>query len=229
MTLGQHAGLTHAVTGVTRAPMLLRMPERRYRGFIFDCDGTLVDSMKLHHRAWSLAFSDHGAKFDFHWDLFMSRAGMGLEQTVLELNEEFGERMVPRVVIETQRVHYGASLHLLEPVAEVVAIARELAPHFPLSVASGGEKAVVFSSLETIGIKDLFGHIVCQQDVVNGKPDPEMFLKCADLMGVPPHECLVFEDGALGIVAAQRAGMAWVAVDGTGRCEDAPAPAEPAT
>lgn len=200
--------------------MRVRLPQRAYQALIFDCDGTLVDSMKLHHRAWSLAFSHAGARFDFGWELFMSRAGMGLEQTVLELNEQFGEALVPAQVIEAQRGHYEVLLPELQPIAVVVEIARAFAGKLPMCVASGGEKRVVLSSLDAIGIRDLFAHVVCQQDVVKGKPDPEMFLKCATLMGVPPRECLVFEDGQLGIEAARSAGMAWVAVDGTERCAD---------
>jgi HAD superfamily hydrolase (TIGR01509 family) len=202
--------------------MLLTLPERPYRAFIFDCDGTLVDSMKTHHRAWSLALTEHGARFEFGWEVFMSRAGMGLLQTVIELNEQFGERLEPASVIAAQRRHFVASLQYVEPVSEVVAIARSLAPEVPRAVASGGEKEVVLASLRAIGLADVFPHVVCQEDVERGKPDPEMFLKCATLMGVQPRDCLVFEDGAMGIVAAERAGMAWVAVDGTGRYADAP-------
>jgi HAD superfamily hydrolase (TIGR01509 family) len=200
--------------------MLLTLPTRHYRGFIFDCDGTLVDSMPAHHRAWSRSFADHGARFEFGWDLFMSRAGMGLEQTVIELNEQFGEQLTPAAVIAAQRQHYVQSMQLLEPVLAVVEFARRVADGSPTAVASGGEKAVVLASLAAVGISELFTHVVCQEDVVRGKPDPEMFLKCAALMGVEPRDCLVFEDGALGILAAQRAGMGWVAVDGTGRAED---------
>lgn len=202
--------------------MRLRLPEGTYKALIFDCDGTLVDSMPLHHRSWSRAIADAGARFVFDWDVFMSRAGMGLSQTVLELNAQFGESLVPEQVILAQRSHYEALISELKPIETVVAIARTFAG--PKSVASGGEKPVVLQSLRSIGIFDLFEHVICQEDVRVGKPDPEMFLRCAELMGVQPHECLVFEDGALGIEAARRAGMAWVAVDGTERCEDAPPP-----
>jgi beta-phosphoglucomutase-like phosphatase (HAD superfamily) len=198
------------------------MPRRDYAGFIFDCDGTLVDSMPLHHRAWQHAFAAHDARFEFGWDLFMSRAGMGLEQTVLELNRQFDHALVPELVVGAQRQQYLAIIDELQPIHEIVRLARELAPLFPLSVASGGEKPVVLRSLEAIGARDLFRHIVCQEDVVRGKPDPEMFLKCADLMGVAASDCLVFEDGAMGIAAAKAAGMGWVAVDGTGRSSEGP-------
>jgi HAD superfamily hydrolase (TIGR01509 family) len=198
------------------------MPRRDYAGFIFDCDGTLVDSMPLHHRAWQHAFAAHDARFEFGWDLFMSRAGMGLEQTVLELNRQFDHALVPELVVGAQRQQYLAIIDELQPIHEIVRLARELAPRFPLSVASGGEKPVVLRSLEAIGARDLFRHIVCQEDVVRGKPDPEMFLKCADLMGVAASDCLVFEDGAMGIAAAKAAGMGWVAVDGTGRSSEGP-------
>jgi HAD superfamily hydrolase (TIGR01509 family) len=198
----------------------LSLPGTLHRAVIFDCDGTLVDSMPLHHRAWRAAFAEHGASFDFSWSLFMSRAGKGLGQTVVELNEQFSEQLDPQAVVVSQRRYYQELLPELEPLAPVVEYARKVAGKMPLAVASGGEKEMVVGALEAVGIRQLFDHVVCQVDVERGKPWPDMFLLCAERMNVEPAECLVFEDGELGILAAKAAGMSWVAVDGSGRCSD---------
>jgi len=188
-------------------------PTRDYAGYIFDCDGTLVDSMPLHFRAWRRAFEHHGASFAFDWELFTSRAGMPLEQTVEALNLQFSTRLDPEQVVSLQLATYRSLLASVTAIEPVVAFARKVALHAPLSVASGGHRDEVEASLRNVGIFELFCCIVTGHDVKHGKPDPEILLRCAEGMGVLPKECLVIEDGILGIEAARRAGMDCVKVE----------------
>lgn len=180
---------------------------------IFDCDGTLVDSMPLHFRAWRAAFREHGAAFDFDWELFVSRAGMPLEATVEALNREFAAELDPKRVVELQLANYRTLLAQVSAIEPVVEFARRVAALAPVAVASGGHRPEVEASLRNIGIFDLFSVIVAGGEVSRGKPDPEILLRCADGMGVAPRDCLVIEDGELGIEAARRAGMDWVRVE----------------
>ncbi|HTV19274.1 MAG TPA: HAD-IA family hydrolase [Polyangiaceae bacterium] len=188
-------------------------PTRDYKGYIFDCDGTLVDSMPLHFRAWRTAFQQHGAAFEFDWALFVSRAGMPLEQTVEALNVQFATALDPRRVVEVQLATYRTLIAEVQAIEPVVEFARRVAAMAKVSVASGGQRAEVEASLRNIGIFDLFSVIVAGNEVSRGKPDPEILLRCADGMGVAPSDCLVIEDGELGIEAARRAGMDWVRVE----------------
>jgi HAD superfamily hydrolase (TIGR01509 family) len=196
-------------------------PLKSYAAYVFDCDGTLVESMVLHHRAWRVAFQRFGAPFDFDWTLFMRRAGMPLLETVLELNRELGTSLPPEQVVQEQRRAYAELLPGVLPIEPVVAFARALYGHAPLSVFSGGHEDVVRQSLAAIGILELFDHVVTAEHVQRGKPDPEGFLLCAERMRQAPANCLVIEDGDLGIEAAERAGMDWVRVgapaDGSGQ------------
>lgn len=187
-------------------------PDRPYAAFIFDCDGTLADSMQLHQRAWVRAFELHGADIDFTWELFMRRAGMTLERTVEELNVELGLSMDPGAVAASQRRAYAELIEQVQPIAPVVEFARQAALRGPVSVASGGDAAVVRRTLELIGVRELFPVVVTSAEVPRGKPFPDLFLLAAERMGVPPSECCVFEDSALGILAAERAGMGSVLV-----------------
>jgi beta-phosphoglucomutase-like phosphatase (HAD superfamily) len=192
---------------------LFSLPTRAYSAFIFDCDGTLADSMPLHQRAWIRAFEQHGATLDFTWERFMSRAGKTLELTVTELNAEFGMNLDPALVAQAQRAEYDALALGVQPILEVVQFAREQArAGRPVSVASGGDARTVRQTLSTIGALDLFSVIVTAEDVVHGKPAPDLFLLAAERMGVAPEACLVFEDSLLGITAAERAGMGAVLV-----------------
>jgi HAD superfamily hydrolase (TIGR01509 family) len=188
-------------------------PTRDYPAYIFDCDGTLVDSMPLHFRAWRAAFRQHAASFDFDWALFVSRAGMPLEQTVEALNLQFETALDPKRVVEVQLATYRTLLAEVTAIEPVVAFARQVAARAKLAVASGGQRAEVETSLRKIGILDLFGVIVAGNEVSRGKPDPEILLRCAERLGHAPRDCLVIEDGELGIEAARRAGMDWVRVE----------------
>lgn len=195
------------------APYRLCVPEGDFEGFIFDCDGTLAESMPVHHRAWHAALARYGASFDFHWELFNRRAGMTIERTVEELNVEFGLSLDPLAVAREQHAQYERLLAEVTPIPEVVEFARAHAGR-PLAVASGGVRHLVERTLELIGVSELFPVVVVAADVTHGKPAPDLFLLAAERLGVAPSKCLVFEDGALGILAAERAGMRSVLIPG---------------
>jgi len=180
---------------------------REYGGYIFDCDGTLADSMVVHYKAWLAALSAHGARFDFSWELFISRAGMSLPNTVRALNLQFGLALDPEAVTASQRLEYERFLPTVQPITEVVELALRVAASRPVSVASGGERIIVRRTLELIGLGQTFPVVVTAEDVTHGKPAPDMFLLAAERMGVPPTECVVFEDSILGLEAAKRAKM----------------------
>jgi beta-phosphoglucomutase-like phosphatase (HAD superfamily) len=189
------------------------LPPGDFGGFIFDCDGTLADSMPLYHRAWQRALASHGATFEFTWEIFMSRAGMSTALTVDGLNATFGTSLEAELVEAVQRAEYLTLIDTVRPIDAIVAVARAYHGKLPMSVASGGPRPLVERTLELIGVSELFPVVVVAADVPRGKPEPDIFLLAAKKMGVSPERCLVFEDGAPGILAAERAGMQAVLVD----------------
>lgn len=193
--------------------MTLTLPPDKFDAYIFDCDGTLVDSMPLHHRAWCESLRLCGAYFDFDWDLFTSRAGMGLLDTVEALNAQFGTHLDPKHVVRVQRQVFERLIPSVMALPAVVAVAREARGTLPMGVCSGGERDLVEAQLCAVGIADWFDVVVCRQDVARGKPAPDGFLECAYRLGVEPGRCLVFEDGAVGVTAARAAGMQVVLVE----------------
>ncbi len=205
--------MSWAVLGDYGACVTLSLPVGTYDALIFDCDGTLVDSMPLHHRAWRAALAEHGARFDFHWELFMSRAGLAVSETVAELNLQFGESLDPDLVAARQHQHYASLVPEVQPLEAIAELARAQFGRVPMAVASGGDKEMVLQALESTGLRSLFRHVVCRVDVPRGKPHPDMFLHCAELLGVAPQRCVVFEDGRPGIEAAKAAKMGWVLID----------------
>jgi len=193
--------------------MILDLPARDFDGYIFDCDGTLVDSKPLHFRAWSASFVHHGAPWEWTEDEFYANAGVPDRITVMELNERFGADLCPDLIHHFKAEWYARHLHEIEAVEAVADLARRYhAEGRKISVASGSDISLVAPSLAKAGLLALFDIIITPADVERGKPAPDMFLLAAERMGVAPGGCLVFEDGQAGIDAANAAGMASVFV-----------------
>jgi beta-phosphoglucomutase-like phosphatase (HAD superfamily) len=191
----------------------IQLPSGDFDAFIFDCDGTLADSMPLYHRAWQRALAAQGATFEFTWEIFMSRAGMTTALTVEGLNATYGTTLDVKTTEHLQHAEFIGLIETVRPIDAVVDIARAYAGKVPMSVASGGTRPLVERTLELIGVRDLFPVVVVAADVKHGKPAPDIFLLAAEKMGVSPERCLVFEDGAPGLLGAERAGMKSVLID----------------
>jgi len=188
----------------------LEIPAREFGGYIFDCDGTLADNMPLHYRAWSMAMADFGGQYPE--ELFYEWGGRPTANIVAALNERFGLSMDVESVVHKKEEYYFQLIPEVAPMEEVVGFAQTLRGKSPLAVASGGHRALVVATLRALGIEDWFDAVVCAEDYDRGKPHPDPFLLAAKLLGVPPEDCVVFEDSPTGIEAAKSAGMEWVFV-----------------
>ena len=187
--------------------MILDIPDRSYGGFIFDCDGTLVNSMPIHYLAWSDALSSHDAGFVFEETLFYEWGGIPPVNIVSMLNDQHGTDLDPEGVTRSKYESYFRRLGTVEEIPAVAAIARKSHGEIPMSVASGGSEPSVRKALEVTGLLSMFEIIITPVDVERPKPAPDMFILAAERMGVDPEDCLVFEDGPVGIEGARAAGM----------------------
>ena len=190
--------------------MQVTLPTKDYAGYIFDCDGTLADTMPLHYRAWTRALRERGA--DFPEDLFYAWGGKPTVKIVQELNEMFGYTLRAEEVTAVKEKYYLELIHETQPIEFVVEFARAQYGKAPLAVASGGHREIVIAALDSLGIRDLFPVIIGAEDYEHGKPSPDPFLIAAKQIGIPPSECLVFEDTENGAKAAIAAGMDYVLV-----------------
>jgi HAD superfamily hydrolase (TIGR01509 family) len=195
------------VCGLCITPMSLQIPNYPFQGYIFDCDGTLVDSMPLHYVAWTEALQQHAAPFVFTEDDFYGSAGVKEQDVVRQLNARHGSSLDPVSVDELKMEIFARRIPELQVVRQVAEFARSIHRRFPMAVASGSAEPTVRASLEATGLIDLFPIIITPERVKHGKPAPDMFLLAAELMGVSPSECLVLEDGNSGLEAAKAAGM----------------------
>ena len=188
----------------------LELPPGDFAAYIFDCDGTLADTMPTHYRAWQAALGKHAEKFSEA--MFYELGGTPTSRIVEILNERHGLRLpIAETVAHKEAVFLELSPEIaaIEP---VVAIAKAFAGRKPMAVASGGHRRIVLNTLRALGIVDLFDTIVTSEDYRRGKPSPDPFLEAALRMNVAPEQCLVFEDTATGIAAAKAAGMKYVLV-----------------
>lgn len=189
----------------------LELPPGDFGAYIFDCDGTLADTMPLHYRAWSRVVGELGGCFPEQ--LFYELGGRPTEQIFLILRDQHGLQVddIARAV-SLKEQYFVAMVDQIQPIDAVVATARDALGRLPMAVASGGPRANVIATLHAIGILGLFDAIVCAEDYARAKPHPDPFLEAARRVGIEARRCLVFEDSPLGLRAAEAAGMQWVFV-----------------
>ena len=175
------------------------------QGIIFDCDGTLADTMPLHWRTWQVIAQRHG--FSLPKDRFYSLGGVPSRDILKVLSAEQGIRLDPLAVAREKEAEYLPLIAQVEPINTVVGVARAHYGKIPLAVASGGTQQVIGQVLDHLGIRNLFQAIVTSEDVLNQKPAPDIFLEAARRIGVPPQCCRAYEDTDLGMQAIRAAGM----------------------
>jgi HAD superfamily hydrolase (TIGR01509 family) len=190
--------------------MKLKIPAGEFRAYLFDCDGTIADSMPLHYIAWKKALGEWKCELDE--DTFYAWGGIPPVEIIAKLNLMHGLAMpVEEVAVRKENLYFEL-LPQLEPVAEVLEHIEAMHSRIPFAVVSGSNRESVINSLTAIGLLNKFDLIVGSEDYANSKPAPDAFLTAARQLGVAAQDCLVFEDTEIGIQAAKAAGMAWVRV-----------------
>ena len=175
------------------------------RGLVFDCDGTLADTMPLHWRAWQIISQRH----DLHFpeDRFYALGGVPSRDILKMLAQEQGRTFDHIAVAHEKENAYMPLMAEVEPIHAVVEIARSNFGKIPMAVASGGTQPIIVQVLEQLKIRHMFGAVVTSEMVKNQKPAPDIFLEAARRIGVEPQYCRAFEDTDLGLQAIRSAGM----------------------
>jgi beta-phosphoglucomutase family hydrolase len=183
---------------------MIKIPQQA-KALIFDLDGTIANTMPNHFKSWRKAVVPYGIDFDAA--LFMQLTGMPRTATIKKLNEMFGTKMNPVIVGKVKEDHFNTLVDLTEEIEVVTDVIRKYHTILPMSIGTGSTKNGAKKTIEVIGFENYFDIVITADDIINHKPHPETFLKCAELMGVKPQDCVVFEDGILGMNAAAEAGM----------------------
>jgi HAD superfamily hydrolase (TIGR01509 family) len=190
--------------------MTLELPAGDFVAYLFDCDGTLADSMPLHYLAWKEALAEYDCPFPE--DQFYAMGGLPVIVALEQLNAQHGLKIPLEAFAERKEALYYQLLPSLKAVPEVLEHVHAMHGKIPFAVVSGSTRESVTLTLEALGLLHFFDTMVCAGDYTHGKPDPEPFLMAASKLGVEPAHCLVFEDAEPGIQSAIAAGMQWVRI-----------------
>ncbi|HEX2584060.1 MAG TPA: beta-phosphoglucomutase family hydrolase [Steroidobacteraceae bacterium] len=178
-----------------------------FDALIFDMDGTLVDSGKLHEHAWSEMLTKYGVPIDRA--LMRSLAGVPTKATIetllqhfkLTVNASLDEMNDYKEQIVREHMH-----RFVKPTA-LLELVHRYHGNKRMAVGTGASTTEANTILKICKVDHYLDAIVGADQVANPKPAPDIFLRCAELMNVTPDQCVVFEDSKLGLQAARRAGM----------------------
>lgn len=186
-------------------------PHRNFAAFLFDFDGTVADTMPAHHAAWTHALSFYDLNFTV--EQHQGWAGRPTREIVKLLSELHNVDLSLDEILKNKEVYYSKSLSQVEAIVPVFEIIKAAHGKIPMAIVSGSRHKPVETSLEILKMKNYFDLLICAEDYTHGKPAPDCFLKAAELLKVKAQDCLVFEDGLLGIQAARAAGMECLKID----------------
>jgi beta-phosphoglucomutase family hydrolase len=175
------------------------------RALIFDCDGTLADTMPLHWRAWQKVAASYG--LEFPEDRFYELGGVPSRDIFKMLSAEQNRPLDPVRASQEKEAAYMQFMQEVRAVEPIERIVRENAGKLPMAVASGGNQALINEVLEHLGLRQFFQAVVTSEYVKRQKPAPDIFLEAARRLGVEPKYCRAYEDTDIGLQAIRAAGM----------------------
>lgn len=177
------------------------------KGLIFDLDGTLADTMPFHYKGWKEACLKYGAGVQD--DFLYNHTGSPSLTIAAELIKTFRleGKVTKEQLLDDKISEFYKLQHLVKPIKTVTDIVKAYFGKLPMAIGTGGHKEAVDRTLKITGLRKYFDIIVTANDIERYKPDPETFLKCAELMKVDPAVIEVFEDTEQGLEAARKAGM----------------------
>lgn len=183
-----------------------------YRAFLYDCDGTLADNMQAHKNSYVKAAGEFGFVLDPA--LIDELAGWPTIAVVDEMSRRYNIPLdVASFTNRKGAIFFEEYIEHTQPIPFVVAHLKQHAGNIKIGVVSGGRRHTVERTLNVLGIAHLVETMVCAGETERGKPYADPFLKAAEILGVAPEHCMVFEDGDPGVQAAIAAGMHYVRVD----------------
>lgn len=183
-----------------------------YDAFLYDCDGTLADNMEDHKKTYVRVAAEMGHIIDPA--IVDELAGWPVGKVVMEMNKRYGSNFDP-VLFEKLKydIFYSEFIDAVKPVDHVAEHLKLHVGKVKIAVVSGSSRPVVTRTLKALGLFDYVDAMVCAGETAMGKPSPDPFLKAADMLGVSPGRCMVFEDGNPGVQSAIEAGMDWIRID----------------
>ncbi|WP_339749345.1 HAD-IA family hydrolase [uncultured Rubinisphaera sp.] len=182
----------------------------QYEAIIFDCDGTLANSMPAHYIAWVTTLERYG--LEFSEDLFYETGGWSTLKVARHLLDLQGHDGDAAVIAEEKEDEFEKHLDVILPIEQTIEVVKVHFDKIPLAVATGGIPRVCHGILDNLGLRQYFQTIVTALDIEHPKPAPDTYLEAARRLGVNPANCLAYEDTDPGIESARQAGMSTIDV-----------------
>ena len=186
----------------------------KYKGYIFDLDGVLIDSSKIHYLGWKNVINRLGKDVDYETfrASFFGKRGVDTLEMVFGKGK-FSDEQARKLSDEVDSNFVKTVAEAGVPIKGALEFVKELkGSGEKIALATSAPRLNVDTFLDAFGLRDVFDAEVCGDDVAEGKPNPEVFLKAASLLGEKPADCVVFEDSLPGVTAAKAAGSACVAL-----------------
>lgn len=179
------------------------LPDETTQAILFDCDGTLVDTMPVLREVWHQIFLRYDFEITDEW--WEEWANVALLPYVQAAIPDATAELADELNVETMAM-YNQMLHKLEPIEHVIEVARVNHGRLPMAVVTGGYRDVILPTLEAAGILDLFEFVITADDVTHSKPAPDLYARAMQRIGASPGDCLVYEDSEIGKASARAAG-----------------------
>lgn len=182
-------------------------------GLLFDMDGVIVDNHKFHLKSWLSFFEKYGV--DMSEEEYKAKVNGRTMSAILPdiLNRDMSEKEIQELGEEKEQVYRDIYRPHIKPTSGLVTFLAELSrQQIPRTVSTSAPPQNVDFTLKYTGLRSYFPTIIDATMVTHGKPNPEVYLKSAEALGLKPEQCVVFEDAILGIQAGKNAGMKVVGV-----------------
>lgn len=183
----------------------------KYKALLYDCDGTLADNMMAHKLSYKEAAAKYG--IDLDTNIIDELAGWPTRLVADEISRRYSTHLPDTFSKEKTAIFFEKYIEKTLPISFVTEHLKSNFGKAHIGIVSGGTRTTVQKTLSVLGLTDYIEVLICAGETANGKPYPDPFLAAANILGVDPNECIVFEDGDPGVAAAIAAGMDWVRID----------------
>ena len=175
------------------------------KALIFDLDGTLSDSLPVHIASWHTVCKKLKCTFDER--IVVEMTGMPTISFAERIKREQNLQVDAEEIVKMKQYEFRRNINRIKPHNAVISLMKKSFGKIPMAVGTGASRQSAMLQMNELAIDHFFDVIVTADDVDRHKPEPETFLKCAQLLNVEPEFCQVFEDGEMGMRAALTAGM----------------------